>query len=280
MNALIPERKPWECARACPINIHLSGCEGGGEGETYWPWPYRMNRAKEAGVSETYVGSSDVFMLDSAIDDPSITTEDVIEDAESYDVDYAIAADKIWDPETTTDRVIEFMDALDDSSADVETVIPLQPTAEGRSDHGEHYKKLEGIGDYYAVGGVKDASAETKRDAVESVRDVAGDDILLHGFGFGVGYFQDDRVLHRPLLDSIDCTTPIRQGRNGEYWTFEEGSLVKHKMDVPSGDFVALQGAMAAGTTLIALCRMIMHGEPEPEDLRDAGQGGLEVFAR
>ena len=277
---MIPPRMPTNLAHQCPLNIFLSGNDGAGHGSTYFPWPYRMNNPKEA--SSTYVGDSDVFILDSGITHDDVDNEDVVEQALEHNPDYVFAADVLHDPERTTERVTEFLDMLDDAGVESEPIIPLQPTRKGRSDHGTHYSALEGLGEYYAVGGVKDESAETKRDGAESVRRVAGDDIKLHGLGFGIEYFTDDRVLEDVILDSLDSSSPIRQAQSGYYWMYENGRLVKREFDSIGGPFALFQVALASGLTLTSLAKAVIEGEaepPEPEDLRDSGQSGLGEIA-
>jgi hypothetical protein len=261
--ALVDPRKPRELARECPIDIYLSGHDGGGEGRCYWPWPYRMDAATEA--LETYVRDSDVFILDSKIGDPEVTNADVLADAERLNPDYVVPADAWCDPAATTGRIEAFASELEgwDTSADM--IVPLQPTAEDMANHHEHYPEVAHLGDFVALGGLKDAPAKVQRDAVENVRAVAGDDTHIHGLGFGINYFRDRRVLKAPVLDSIDCSTPIQEARNGRFWTFADGELTRREVDRPSGAFDLLQIAMAGGTTMTALARMVLAGDRNPE---------------
>lgn len=273
---MIDPRKPKELSRKCPIDIYLSGCDGGGYGSTYFPWAYRMNRPKE--LRQTYVDDSDVFIEDSGIHIDSITTEDVIQGALDYRPDRVIAADVFYEPEKTTERIYEFLDMIDDRGVEAEPIIPLQPSESGVADHVDHYRDVAGLSDHYAIGGVKDAPASVQRDAVESIREEVGDGVTLHGLGFGLKYFTDPRVLGNPLLDSIDCSTPIQRAREGEYWTLDEnGDMVKQYHPKPSGTFSLLEIAMESGLTLISLARMVLlasEGDMDPEEITPEAIGG------
>lgn len=268
-DGVIHPRKPKELARKCPTSVFLSGHDGGGYGKTYWPWPYRIDRVGEA--NSTYVADSDQFILDSAISDDDVETEDVIEEALQYEPDLVIPADVLWEPEETTERVLEFLDAMDDAGVEAEPIIPLQPTAEGMADHHQHYRELEGLADRYAIGGVKDADPSIQRDGVEAVREIAPD-VHLHGLGFGIGYYRDPRTRRDPLLDSIDSNSPIVNGRHGRHWQFHDGKLIEMDHPKPEGQFALLQVAVASGLTLIAICRIILNdADPDPEDIPGDG---------
>lgn len=271
---LLKTRTPRELAEECPVNIHLSGCDGGNEGETHFPWSYRMNRVGE--VTSTYVSASDVFILDSAINDDDVTNDDVIESLETYDdVDYVLPADVPWNPEKTTERVFEFLDMLDDAGIDVGVIVPLQPTHEGGTDHADHYRELEGLSDYYAVGGLKDAPVAPKYEAVRRLRSATGDDVDIHGLGYGVSYFQSSAVIDEPVVDSVDCSTPIMNGKKGYWHEFDGSELVTREMDTEGGDYIQLESSMRAGLTLIAIARKILHGVPEGTTTEVVSQTGL-----
>lgn len=271
---MVDERVPTQLAKDCPLDIYLSGNDGAGHGATYFPWPYRMNNPKEIGG--TYVNNSDVFILDSGINHDDITNEDVFKKALAFDPDYVFPADLVGDPDTTTERVLDFLNEMDDAGVTADPIIPLQPTQVGGADHHKHYPDLEAHGDYFAVGGVKDAPAATKRRAVENVRRVAGDDVRLHGLGFGVAYFQEPRVLRKVMLDSLDSSGPIQQADNGVYWSFVDGELTRHETERPKGDYPLFQIAMLSGVTLVSLARMVMENEAEVGRLGHR-QSGLEV---
>lgn len=271
---LINPRKPRELARDCPIRIHLSGVDGGGEGSTYFPWSFRMGRVGE--IYPSFVEDCDTFILDSAIHRPEISTDDVIETALEVEPDYVLPADVLHDQEATTERVIEFLDVMDDAGVTPDPIIPIQPDGEPTTSptgHADHYLELEGLADYYAVGGVMDAPGSIQRDAVEAVRSVAGNDIQLHGLGLGIGYLDDPRVCDAPMLDSLDCSTPIQEARGGKMHVFRNGRLERVELPKPTGDLALLQIALCSGTTLVSLARQLLEG-PEPEDhtLADFGK--------
>lgn len=257
---LIDPRKPKELARECPLDIYLSGSDGGGYGSTYFPWGYRMHRAKERGLTPTYVEDCDTFILDSAINVEDITTDDVIDDVEKYNPDYVIAADVLYDPGKTTERVHEMAGRLEAADADTEMIVPLQPTASGRADHHLHYPDVAGLSDYYAIGGLRDTNdVDIIREAAENVRAAVGDDVRLHGLAFGMKYLTDPRVRTDPMVDSVDCSSPIREGRSGRMHLYEDGEYKTIQMGRPTGRMSLLSVSMASGTTLISMAQMMVE---------------------
>lgn len=263
---ILDPRKPKELARECPLDIYLSGSDGGGYGSTYFPWAYRMNRTKDNGLTPTYVEDCDKFILDSAINVDEITNDDVINDVEQYDPDYVIAADVLYDQEETTARVIEFLDLLDDTDSTAEPIIPLQPSSKGNVDHHEHYHDLSHLGDYFAIGGMKDITDhDLMRFAAEFVAEETGEGDQLHGLGFGIGYLTDPRVRENPILDSVDCSTPIHEGKAGRMHLFNDNEYDVVQMPKPKGRISLLRVSLASATTLVSMAQMMLNGHGEVE---------------
>lgn len=185
------------------VDLYLSATDGA---RVYWPW--RMQPVHEA--SKRHRNACESYIVDSSIQDESITNEDALDTAHTFDAEMVVLADVWHDKDATVEAVLAGLELYDDHAYTGKIVAPLQPP------HGDCYAELEGQQiDVYAVGGVKDADDHTRIKAARTVRNAAGSDVHLHGLGYGATDAIVQAVRDDPgLLDSIDYSTPI-QNANG-----------------------------------------------------------------
>ena len=236
------------------LDLYLSSTDGG---RIYWPW--RMQPAHEA--TTKIRNACESYILDSSFQDESITNVDVLDKAYRIDADMCVLADVWHDKDATVDAILEGLELYDDHPYDGDILVPLQPP------HDECYLELEGQDiDVFAVGGVKDSGDKERVEAARSVREVGGPDVHLHGLGYGATEGIVQAVQENPdLLDSIDYSTPLQTSIGGVDPGEERMSVV----------------AARAGAKLVEDLRKFSPytSPPEPEDLRDTGQAGLDQIA-
>lgn len=231
--------------------MFLAGVDGA---RLYWPW--RMARERGS-LGKAYRNACEVYWVDSSIQNSEYGNADVLDDAFKYDAEAALLADTMGEFEATVTALKEGLDMADDHPFEGEIVIPLQAPFD------KCYYEFAGESEYYAIGGLLGASTDTPRiQAAETLREMAGYDIHLHGLGWGVR----DGLMHAlqgnpNLVDSVDYSSPV-QNAVGAIAGQERTSVT----------------AAEAGAQLIRDLRKVtpyVELEPNPEDLRDDGQVGL-----
>lgn len=230
-----------------PVRLYFSASDSGA-----LKWPWRMNACHHA--EQTYVDNSEHYILDSAFQRDDIGTEDVLDKAVDFGAEMVALVDIYGSKNKTVDKILSDMEIVDDHEFSGDILVPLQPP------HGECYKSLEGVGDWYAIGGVMKAPPEEKIQAAQSVRDVSGDDIHLHGLGWGA----TDKVIRAirdspQLVDSIDS--------RGEF----EKAMRRHieqtwKAERHNSARAATISAHALGYMLEAVRRMNPEVTIDPQD--------------
>lgn len=183
-----------------PVDLYLSA-----DDNAVIEWPWRMLSSDK--THPLLVDACDVFIVDSTITDTEVENREVIEKALKVDAEVVVLSDVYGEMVQTVERIRDGLDLVDDMGYDGDVLIPLQPP------HDECYRRLEGHGDWYGIGGVKDSPAHKKVEAAQSVRDVAGYDIRLHGFGWG-GTNRTIRAIRRNprLMDTTDSSGPYQNG--------------------------------------------------------------------
>lgn len=233
---------------AAHVDLYLSGMDGA---RIYWPW--RMEPVHEATVS--YRNACEHYIVDSSFNNPDITNKDALDKAHEIGAEMVVLEDVYQDFTATVNRVLEGLELADDHPFEGDIMVPLQ------APHDECYAELSGGGDAYAIGGVKDAMPKVKVSAVQRVREVAGDDVHLHGLGFGPTDAVVKAVRENPnLIDSVDYSTPVQNAMTDSTAPGEERKSVV---------------AARAAATLIEDLRKVstFTSEPEPENQT------LEAFA-
>lgn len=198
------------------IELYLSSNDGA---RLYWPW--RMQPPKEA--STTYRNACEKYIIDSDPLDDSVTTTDVLDTAVATDAEVASLQDIYQDKDATVDTLLEGLATADKHAFDGELLLPLQePVEECWREIGE--PKQHWIG----IGGLKGASEQERLDAVRRLREVAGNDIHIHGFGWGPGQELAKALRKNPgLLDSTDYSTPMQQSIKSDDMAGEERMSVQ-----------------------------------------------------
>jgi len=244
--------------RSTPVDLYASGVDGA---RCYWPW--RMNKAKGPmghGARKSHAAKCDQYVLDSNFTDESVTNMDVLDEAATLGADAAVLADVYQDMEATVDALLDGLELADDHHFEGTVVLPLQPP------HDECYRQVAPSVDrevWWAVGGVKDETAEIKVDAAKTLREVAGDDAHIHGLGFGVTEHLARAVRNDPaMLDSIDNATSMSNAVSNLGGTDEK---------------MTIAAAKATAERLRALRALTRYATEKPAaELRQPGQTGLE----
>lgn len=235
------------------VELYLSANDGA---RIYWPW--RMQPPKEA--RKTYRDACERYIIDSDPQDDSVTATDVLDCAYRLNAEVASLQDVYQDKDATVDALLHGLEIADDHAYDGELLLPLQQP------YVECYEELGRPDHLIGLGGLKDAQNWKRIDAARELRNHVGPDVWLHGFGWGptdelARAIRDDAT----LLDSIDYSTPVQAV------DYTQSSSGQERMSVV---------AAYAGAQLVRDLREVStHTEqPEPKDLRQDGESGLEMF--
>ena len=224
-------------ANDCYVDIYIAGNLSNG----WWPW--RMQHVNESGPS--HVDRCESYILDSSYRDRNVGNRDVFDRAHELGADMVVLADVLHDMDATVDAVRDGLNLLDNHPCEADPIIPLQPP------HSECYRRLEGLADRYAIGGVNTASTSEKVEAAGAVRNIAGQDIWLHGLGYGLETPQPRygcntlvyALNENPgLLDSLDYSTPIQNALN---------------QPISSGDHRTIPSNVYAGYVVLEAARLL-----------------------
>lgn len=237
--------------REAPVKLFFS------ENACSLKWPWRMAGAQHA--QERMVESSEYYILDSAFQRDDIGIEEVLDTGVELGADMIALVDEYGSSAKTVENVLNDMEAVDDHEWDGDVLVPLQPP------HGKCYRELEGIGDWYGVGGVARSSPEEKIHAAHEIRDAAGPEIHLHGLGWGVTLPVVRAIRDDPdLLDSLDS-----KGEYDRAMTEDMPETWQSRDSVPSGRGLAVV-SHAAGYLIEGLRRMNPEITVDPaEDMSD-----------
>lgn len=180
------------------LELYLSATDGA---RLYWPW--RMQPPSEA--TGSYRDACERYIIDSDPLDDDVTAETVLDTAHRLDAEVASLQDVYQDKDGTVDSLLDGFEVYDDHAFDGELLLPLQkPYAECWREIGSPENHMLGIG------GLKDARDTERLRAARELRDAVGDDVWIHGFGWGVDGLSD-AIRNRPgLLDSVDYSTPMQ----------------------------------------------------------------------
>lgn len=186
------------------LELYLSATDGA---RLYWPW--RMQPPSEA--TGSYRDACERYIIDSDPLDDAVTAETVLDTAHRLDAEVASLQDVYQDKDGTVDSLLQGLGVADDHAFDGELLLPLQkPYAECWREIGSPENHMLGIG------GLKDARDTERLRAARELRDAAGDDVWIHGFGWGVDGLSD-AIRNRPeLLDSVDYSTPMQNAATAE----------------------------------------------------------------
>lgn len=232
------------------VELYLSANDGA---RLYWPW--RMQPPKEA--TRSYRNSCEKYIIDSDPKDDSVTAEDVLDMAFKLDAEVASLQDVYLDKDGTVDALLRGLEVADGHSFDGKLLLPLQePYVECWQELGEPETHLLGIG------GLKDSTPQKRLEATHTLRNAVGDDVWIHGFGWGVDGIAETIRAEPGLLDSLDYSSPVQAAATGEC------TPGKERMSV---------AAMSAAKRLIRDLREVSEypRDVTAEDLRDDEQESL-----
>jgi len=237
---------------AAHIEIYLSANDGK---RIYWPW--RMHPPKEANMG--YRNACETYIIDSDPLDDSVTAKTVLDTAFRLDAEIASLQDVYQDKDATVDSLLQGLEVADSHQFNGRLLLPLQePYVECWKELGEPTEHLLGIG------GLKDANTWDRIDATKNLRSAVGEDVWIHGFGWGPTDKLAQAIRDQPnLLDSIDYSTPM-QSVDFSYLNGKESMSV---------------AAMQAGTQLVQDLRkcssLVDHTS---EDVRPENNTSLTDF--
>jgi hypothetical protein len=239
---------------ACPVDVYLSANDGA---RVHWPW--RMQPTHEANYR--YVDHCQTFIVDSAFQREDLGNEDALTAAADLNADMAVLEDVYQDYDGTVDAVARGLELADDHEFTGDVIVPLQ------APYDECYRELEGE-KHYAIGGLRGGTTDERVEAAQAVRDVAGDDVWLHGLGWGATDGMVEAIRDNPdLIDAMDASTPYADAQAHEYWNGMERTT-------PT--------AIHSLAYLTEACRRMasdLSSVPCPEDLRHESQTGVGDYA-
>ena len=211
------------------IDLYLAGNDGA---RIYWPW--RMAR-ENGSLGNRHRNACENYWVDSSIFNDDYQNQHVLDDAHKYNAEGALLEDTMGDYSETVKNVHEGLALADDHAFDGDIIIPLQEP------YTDCYLEFEGESTHYAIGGLNKGTDSQRIKAAKEVREIAGNDIHLHGLGWGVTDGLASELHQNPtLLDSIDYSTPIQSNT-----------------DAKAGDERMSVVAMKAGTRLVEDLRKV-----------------------
>lgn len=238
------------------IELVLSA-SGGSGGRVYWPW--KMNPPKEA--LQRMRNSCEKYIIDSDPLDDSVTTEDVLDCAYRHNAEVASLQDVYQDKDATVDSLLHGLEVYDSHAFDGDLLLPLQaPYVECWQELGEPTEHLLGIG------GLKDGLSNERIEATKNLRQAAGQEVWIHGFGWGVNGIAEYIRKNPSALDSIDYSTPVQNAMNN--------------VECSPGEEVSSVIAMDMATQLVRDLREVSTypREESPETLRGKSETGLDEY--
>lgn len=230
-----------------PVEYYLSA----NDNAVVW-WPFRMQPVHEA--NPTYVDMCEKFIVDSSFNDESITNKDALDKAHELNATMVMLEDVYQDFEGTVQTLQDGLELAKNHDYDGTVLAPLQ------SPHVECWEEI-GNPDTIAIGGLKDAHASEKVRVAQKVRGAVGDNVWIHGLGFGATNELIRAIRNEPnLLDSIDSRTPYETARSSSIW---------------KGDSPTTVASIRSQATLLEKTRRMqptMSNDPAPTESLEAYQ--------
>lgn len=159
-------------------------------------------------ASTRYVDVCDKYLVDSAFNDPDITNRDALDKAADVGATGVMLEDVYGNYSETVEKLLEGGELADTHQFDGVIYYPLQEP---------HIECWEEVGEpeYIALGGTKDKPAAEKVRICREVRHAVGDDVVIHGLGWGASEAVIHAVNNDPeLIDSIDASTALHRARH------------------------------------------------------------------
>lgn len=243
---------------------------GGSENDRF-NYPHRLVPVDR--ITDRMRNAAQDLMIDSSINDSTMTNKNVLEKAIEFDAQYVVPKDYWGDIKKTHESVLEFTEMYHAMNCEATVLFPLQPP------HDEHYKRYEDFyspKSHFALGGMKEATPEEQIEAAKNAREAIGPFKQLHGLGMGCSEVVIDAIWNNHnLLDSMDTSTFERlpgfgkiAGASWEQIGAQEG------FEMPNGDDVSSLNAIAtefmAYLANYQLTSLADRGPPGPELTTDA----------
>ena len=209
----------------------------------------------------SYRNACERYIIDSDPLDDSVTTTDVLDSAHKLNAEVASLQDVYHDKNATVDSLLRGLEIADDHAFDGDLLLPLQqPYVDCYEELGRPSTHLIGLG------GLKDAPNRERIKAARQLRNHVGPDVWLHGFGWGpTGQLARAIRNDGTLLDSLDYSTPVQS--------------VDYSLSTSGNERMSVTAAYAGARLVRDLREVSTHTEqPEPKDLRDKGQSGLDMI--
>jgi hypothetical protein len=220
------------------------------------------------------------LMIDSNINDDSVTNAEIIEGAVEAGANKIIPKDYLGEPKRTRESLIEFEEIIETEygGSIKPTIIPVL-----QDDHVAHLSEHESFYSEYshiAVGGMIELEPEEQISRIKQVRDITGDTTHIHGFGMGCSLPLIKALRHNPsLLDSLDMSTAEKMVKNGQVsdWRFEQD---EPDIPMPYGEDKTTVNAGFSKSVLVMLNYMLTDrvNEDRLEEMfyEEMGLGQLE----
>jgi len=196
------------------VELHLSGNDGA---RLYWPW--RMNPPKQA--SKSYRDACEQYVIDSDPLDDDVTATDVLDTAHRLDAEVASLQDVYQNKDATVDSLLNGLEVADSHAFDGALLLPLQEP------YVECWRELgEPTDEWLGIGGLKDGTPAERIQASHDLRAAVGNDVRIHGFGWGVTGIAQEIRQNPGLLDSVDYSTPVQNSTHDKCSTGKERKSV------------------------------------------------------
>lgn len=228
--------------KECPVEIYAAS-------SLKHPWPYRLQKAGDCAQASFW--RSQHRILDSNIMDPTLTNEEILAEAiekeahqgvvakdylpfemydrGKYDLREITGADDHW--EATKESIREFI-SLHDPDDHPPAYIPLQPPYADSITEIRPFVQESHLEERYMLGGLKDAKPAERLNQAEEIREIIGDEPILHGLGWGPSDTLVKGLREQPgLIDSIDNSGPSQAIMNNnildDHWVQRDFGLVE-----------------------------------------------------
>lgn len=187
----------------------------------YW-YPFKLRSVGNGW--DALDGSCMDLIIDSDINDESITNREVLEEAVEVNANIVIPKDYIDEPEKTRQSLIEFEEIIEQEFGSIQPIV--MPVLQ--NDHISHLKKHEEFYNEYshiALGGLIHLEPEDQARRLKKTRDILGDKTHIHGLGMGASLGVIKAIRQNPnMIDSLDMSTAEKIVRNGNMtdWAFNQ----------------------------------------------------------
>lgn len=190
-------------------------------------YPYAL--AHEGYADEEVRKACYELIVDSNKNDPQTGNARVVGKANQVNADYVIPKDYVGNQSRTHESMVDFRKHHeDDCQADPYYV--LQPPFDHiYTEHEDFYSDIN----HFALGGLQSLDDEMQVKEISRFREVAHDDITVHGFGVGTSVEIIRACREKDeFLDSLDIGTPEQAIKNN---AIVDAQMSQFEFEVPNG---------------------------------------------